>query len=290
LGDPRCLQRSPAALTWHPEIIDGSGVGAARDESAVERPRQRGGRAAPPATRIVEDQSSLAHKISAHIYLFLRRQANRVFKLYLGRSNRPAFFDIDHTRPELRKLDQSFDVIRRELDEQLVGRTDIPRYHEVDPAQYQISHGEQDWRVLMLLNHNAGSPPIDDSICPATRALLAEIPDCVGAFFSILDPAKEIPRHSGPYVGYLRYHLALEVPGENPPTISVGGQSYTWKTGESVVFDDTWYHEVSNKAKTIRVVLVVDFLRPMPWVLDKMNRFVSWIGSASVLRPVVKWL
>ena len=45
-------------------------------------------------------------------------------------------------------------------------------------------------------------------------AALRQVPNLLGAFFSILDPGKSIPAHDGPYTGYLRYHLALKVPAQ----------------------------------------------------------------------------
>ena len=44
-----------------------------------------------------------------------------------------------------------------------------------------------------------------------------------------------------------------------------------WKEGESILFDDSWEHEVYNKSNDIRVVLIVDFLRPMPFHLHAIN-------------------
>ena len=93
--------------------------------------------------------------------------------------------------------------------------------------------------MLELLGHK---PAANRARCPATVAALEKVPGVLQAFFSVLDPGKCIPAHDGPYVGYLRYHLGLRVPAENPPQIRVAGQPYTWKEGESVMFDDSWPH------------------------------------------------
>lgn len=97
------------------------------------------------------------------------------------------------------------------------------------------------------------------------------IPNLFQAFFSILESGKSIPAHNGPYAGYLRYHLALMVPQSNPPTIRVKDQYHTWKEGESILFDDTWNHEVVNDSDSIRTVLIVDIMRPMPLPLHLVN-------------------
>ena len=106
------------------------------------------------------------------------------------------------------------------------------------------------------------------------------MPGVLGAFFSILDPKKTVPAHEGPFMGYLRYHLALVVPEEKPPTIRVKDRFHTWKERESVVFDDSWEHEVLNESEGQRVVLIVDFMRPMPWPLHLANRWWEWFKDA----------
>jgi aspartate beta-hydroxylase/beta-hydroxylase len=87
-----------------------------------------------------------------------------------------------------------------------------------------------------------------------------------------MDPGKSVPLHKGPYLGYLRYHLGVKVPTENPPKIVVDGQPYTWKNGEDVMFDDSYPHEVINTCKEPRVVLIIDILRPLPFLPNLLNK------------------
>lgn len=65
----------------------------------------------------------------------------------------------------------------------------------------------------------------------------------------------------------LRYHLGLRIPKVNPPSIRMYDQWYTWKEHECLVLDDFYNHEVVNKSGEIRVILTIDFLRPMNPVL-----------------------
>lgn len=43
------------------------------------------------------------------------------------------------------------------------------------------------------------------------------------------------------------------------------GVPVVWKEGEAVVIDDTYPHEVWNDTDETRVVLLVQFRRPMRW-------------------------
>lgn len=81
-----------------------------------------------------------------------------------------------------------------------------------------------------------------------------------------------MPAHNGPYFYYLRYHTAFVVPKQKPPKIRVKDQFYTWKERESVLFDDSWNHEVLNESDETRVVLITDIIRPRPPFLDRLLR------------------
>lgn len=204
---------------------------------------------------------------------------NRFYDIHTGGPRRPVFHDIDATRPELRELDRNYPVIREELLGLLPDKRAIPRYHELDEMQYNISARvapEKDWKVYPL-DIMGVRPPAFCSRCPVTTALLDKIPGLFEAFFSILEGGKPIPAHEGPYRGYLRYHLGLVVPAVDPPSIRLKDRVYTWKEGESVLFDDSWDHEVYNHCKDDRVILIVDIRRPMPQPFDGVNRFAQAI-------------
>jgi aspartyl/asparaginyl beta-hydroxylase (cupin superfamily) len=65
--------------------------------------------------------------------------------------------------------------------------------------------------------------------------------------------------------------LALRVPKNNPPKMRVKDEFYLWEEGKSIVFDDSLEHEVYNKSDETRVVLIVDFLRPMNLPAHALN-------------------
>jgi aspartyl/asparaginyl beta-hydroxylase (cupin superfamily) len=210
-------------------------------------------------------------------YLWPLFWLNAFFDRYTGGSNRAAFFDIDATAPALNLITEQQTAIREELDAVLAARSSIPRYHELDLLQFSISgkvDKEKDWKVFLL--YVMGERPIANRLlCPKTCELLEKVPDLFQVFFSILDGVKSIPRHAAPYRGYLRYHLGLKVPRKNPPALHIAGREYVWQEGKAVLFDDTLYHEVINRAEEQRVVLVIDVLRPMPPRAYLVNRLIA---------------
>lgn len=204
---------------------------------------------------------------------------NRWYYREAGGEDRPAFYDIDKTYPSLRELDRNYSVIREEVESILLHREQLPRYHELARSEQYISgaiDADKDWKVFML-SSLVGKPEVNQKRCPRTTALLEKIPNVYQAFFSILDPGKSIPAHCGSYLGYLRYHLGLVVPKNNPPSMRVKDQIHTWEENRSIVFDDSWEHEVYNKSDGLRVVLIVDLLRPMPRPLHAINTLLTHV-------------
>ena len=49
-----------------------------------------------------------------------------------------------------------------------------------------------------------------------------------------------------------------------------------WKEGEAVMFDDSWPHEVINRSREPRAVLIVDVPRPLPALPKLVNNVMLW--------------
>ncbi|HEX8420856.1 MAG TPA: aspartyl/asparaginyl beta-hydroxylase domain-containing protein, partial [Sphingomonas sp.] len=122
--------------------------------------------------------------------------------------------------------------------------------------------------------------PIDDNLarCPHTREVVERIPGLNSAFFSILAPGTHIPEHRGVTKGLLTCHLGLIVPREGNLRMRVDDRVVRWSEGETLVFDDTYPHEVWNDTDETRVVLLVQFERPLrnpgKWIADLFLRIV----------------
>ena len=208
-------------------------------------------------------------------YHIFKSLLNRYLARSVDADRRPVFFDVKTTYPALAAVTDAYPVIRAEFARLLAEWQDLPLYHDIDPGEAAISKTTaKKWSVFLLeiLGHR---PAANRACCPETCRVLDRVPNRIQAFFSILDPGKSIPEHEGPYLGYLRYHLALRVPAQDPPKLVVKGQDYVWKAGEAVLFDDSWPHSVVNPSAETRAVLVVDVRRPLPAVPDLVNRFIT---------------
>lgn len=190
-------------------------------------------------------------------------------------SGRTEFFDIDDF-PWVKDIEARAEEIRAELDGLLSHVDDLPNFQDIQEEQRQLTTDDL-WKVFIF--HAYGAKAEENCRrCPRTAEIVESIPGMTTAMFSVLKPHKHIPPHTGPWKGVLRYHLALRTPSD-PTTarIRVGNSIRHWVDGKSMVFDDTFEHEVWNDSDETRVVLFVDVIRDLPWYLAGPNR--AFIGA-----------
>lgn len=204
----------------------------------------------------------------------LRRLAARIHK-----RDARAFFPTDMF-PWIPALEARTPEIKAELMALIDSGAYLPGFHEVSSAQRDISKGEA-WKTFVL--HVYGHRIAENCAkCPRTAALLADIPGMTTAMFSVFHPGAEVPTHTGPYNGYLRYHLGLLVPdAPDACGITVKGETRQWTEGGSLLFDDTWPHSAWNRAASMRIVLFLDVLRPLPFPLNLQNRLAHFLIGRS---------
>jgi aspartyl/asparaginyl beta-hydroxylase (cupin superfamily) len=221
-------------------------------------------------------------------YHIFKTAMNGYLARHCGRDRRPAFHDIATSYPALQAVTDAFPAIRAEFDRLTADHVVLPEYHDIDRGEAKISAvTPAKWSVYMLevLGHKMEE---NRARCPETCRALARVPGLVQAMFSVLDPGKSVPEHDGPYLGYLRYHLALKVPKVRPPCLIVKGQRYTWREGEGVLFDDSWPHAVENHSPETRAVLIIDVRRPFPFVARRVNGLFMWIARHTYGKKVAR--
>lgn len=115
------------------------------------------------------------------------------------------------------------------------------------------------WDVF-ILNYARKKIDTHRAKCPNTSKAIDKIPHMLTAGFSLLRPGTHIEPHQGFSTPVLRCHLGLV----NPPNcgIRVLNEIRTWKEGKCLIFDDASEHEAWNNSEQIRIILLVDFLKP----------------------------
>jgi ornithine lipid ester-linked acyl 2-hydroxylase len=196
---------------------------------------------------------------------------------FLGKQSKVGDYPVHDSAPFpfLKNFTDNWETIHAEVTEILKFREDIPVFHDISPDQMRISTGNN-WRTFILFGF--GQKLVKNTKhAPVTTALLEKVPHLQTAWFSILGPNYHIPAHRGVTKGILRAHLGLIIPKDAKNCyLRVDDKIKVWQPGEIFVFDDTYEHEVFNNTEDERVILLLDFDRPMKfWGRTLNNAFLS---------------
>ena len=191
--------------------------------------------------------------------------------------------------PWAKTIEQNFEPILNELKHVMMQYDSIPNLSDLSEEQKRIVKGEMNWKTFILYTYGV---PVEKNIrqCPETNRITKTIPGMTTAFFSILEPHTSLAPHRGPYKGVLRYHMGLIVPQpEDICGIKVDGKTYHWHVGKSLIFDDTFTHEVWNNSDERRVVLFIDFKRDYIFPFNLLNDLmVRIIGISPFVSNILK--
>lgn len=190
--------------------------------------------------------------------------------------------------PWHKKVEEKYPQILQELNRALINYDNIPELKEISEEQQRIIKGNK-WKTLFFYAYGEMVKKNCDKF-PHTHNALKDIPGMVTAFYSILESQTKLTPHRGTYAGVLRYHLALIVPkNEKGCLLCIGDETRHWQAGKSLIFDDTLEHFAQNNTDEIRVVLFVDFKRPLPFPLSTINSFVIWlIGKSPYIQKIIE--
>jgi aspartate beta-hydroxylase len=168
---------------------------------------------------------------------------------------------------------------------------EVPRFHEVMRQQTAISANDgRDWRTFVAKAYGT-SVKRNIGRCPVLAGLLEKHPDVLSATFSYLAPGKHIPLHRGPFRGILRLHLGLSMPlaedGRPGAILWIDGKPFHIGDGETLLWDDTYPHEVLNATGKVRIALLLDVRRPgMPADVALLSSLVvRTMGSIARFHP-----
>jgi beta-hydroxylase len=189
--------------------------------------------------------------------------------------------------PWAAEIEREWRAISAELARVISRKDELPGFHEISPDVRTITQ-DGGWKTFLLCGYGFRSERAIRQ-CPETWRLLQKIPGLTTAMFSILEPGKHLPPHRGPYNGVLRLHLGLIIPEPREQTaIRVGQEICHWQQGRVLIFDDAYEHEAWNNTAQTRVVLFVDFVKPLRfpasflnWLLLHVAMFTPFIREGS---------
>ncbi|MVW72713.1 MULTISPECIES: lipid A hydroxylase LpxO [unclassified Bordetella] len=185
--------------------------------------------------------------------------------------------------PELKVLDDNWEVIRDEaLKMAELRRIKAAEKHDDIGFNSFFKYG---WKRFYLKWYDARHPSAEE-LCPRTVAILKSLPKVKAAMFAELPPGGKLNKHRDPFAGSLRYHLGLATPNDDRCHIIVDGETYSWRDGESVVFDETYVHEAHNQSEANRIILFCDVERPLKWRwAEAFNRWFGRVVMSAASSP-----
>jgi beta-hydroxylase len=230
--------------------------------------------------------------------VFLKKTINSVFIWFEDRGLLPRTkaFDHDYLRsyPALKLLEDAADDVREEALALLDIKDKLTDMKAMGGSYTQAGIHTAKWKTFMFKAGEFVEPNCE--LCPKTAAILRRIPEVYTAFFSVIDPHQTITPHWGYYKGFVRYHLGVIIPNDNAdrscylrvngdpyenslrdPNLVEKGETYYWKNGEGIVFDDNYLHDAANGSDEIRVVLWLDMRRKMPFYIQAFNILCLWL-------------
>ena len=219
---------------------------------------------------------------TTRLFMGLVAWAERL-NLHFAVQGNPPVYD-NAAFPWAAAIESAYPDIRAELERVLARKPELPNFQDISADVKAIST-DAGWKTFFLVGFGKPSPR-NIAQCPKTWVALGNIPGLKTAMFSIFEPGKHLTPHRGPYNGVLRLHLGLIVPEVSERlAIRVGGELCRWQEGKVLIFDDAYAHEAWNHTEKSRVVLFVDFVKP----LRQPARFVNWLLiNLAVFTPFVQ--
>ena len=186
--------------------------------------------------------------------------------------------------PWVRALEAGSSLIRAELTRILERQAELPAFQDISVDVRTITK-DAGWKTFFLVGFGVKSAE-NIRRCPDTWRLVQNIPGLKTAMFSIFEPGKHLPPHRGPYNGVLRFHLGLIVP-DHPDKIGirVANRICHWQEGKALIFDDAYEHEAWNHSSEVRVVLFVDFVKPLRFPANLLNWLILHLA---VFTPFIR--
>jgi hypothetical protein len=208
--------------------------------------------------------------------ILIRRSVDRWIAPYSLVGNQPV-----HGRdafPWLGALERCAGTIRQEAVAVLRHRQHIPALSELSPDHRRLT-SDGKWQSFFLWGYGYRSAR-NCRQCPETARIVETIPGLKTAMFSIHAPGVHVPAHLGVTKAMLTCHLGLIVPRARERCRMRAAQNCVWEEGRAFVFDDTYEHEIWNDTNQDRVILLIQFARPLrfpgPLIAGSFLSAIRW--------------
>ena len=175
-----------------------------------------------------------------------------------GLSVRPFWENMEWTK----QLEQAYPQIQKELKNVLNNPDLLAQGNNVwagalteDASSYGVG-----WKTLVLKDRGYWDP-VNAQLFSQTAKAVKNLP-AVEIFFASMAPKSDIAWHSDNTNFCLTSHLAVDIPGHNECTLTIGDETRAWVNGEVMVFDTSLMHAATNPTDKTRYILMLRVWHP----------------------------
>ncbi len=189
--------------------------------------------------------------------------------------------------PWIDALEAEWEAIRDEALTVLRNREAIPPLAEISPDHKGLDNLDK-WRSFFLWGYGyfASTQSVNVALVHLQRLRMFLV--CGQRCILFTRQEWRSPPHKGVTAGMCVFHMGLKVPRDTDNcAIRVDDQIVHWRDGEAFVFDDTRQHETWNRTDDERVILLIQFDRPVRFpgnivavLFFRAIRRSSFVGTA----------
>ena len=183
--------------------------------------------------------------------------------IYISNPNK-VFFSCSKI-PQHFQFKKNYHTIKKEF-LQTINKIKPKKWYE-----YDKTFGKQDnYEVIYLKFFNIIEK--NAKLFPKLHSIIKNMNNAPIIYFAIMKGKTYLKPHRAFYNGVLRYHYPIIIHPNDKSFIQINGIKKYWKENEPFLFDDTYEHFVIKNNNYTRVILIIDFLRPLPKLLEKINK------------------
>lgn len=161
---------------------------------------------------------------------------------------------------------------------------------ELSEEQTELNTDKK-WKTIFLFGYSYYNTNLRESF-PKTFDLIKKWEhNLTLVMFSTTEPGAHIPAHKGNNKGVLRMQIGVDIQYPELCDLRVENKLFNVHEKEAIIFDDTYEHELFNRSKSIRTVLIIDFYKPLPFFYRILNKIkINEIARSKYVQSVLDQL
>ena len=219
--------------------------------------------------------------LSLSIYKYPENHRKILFTSLIYLSNLNKVFYPCSKIPEHTYLSNNFQQIKNEF-LQTINTIKPKKWYEYDKSLGKQNNYEVIYiKFFKIIEKNAQK-------FPKLYNIIKNMDNALIIYFAIMKGKTYLKPHRAFYNGVLRYHYPIIVHPNDKSFIQINGIKKYWKENEPFLFDDTYEHFVIKNNNYTRVVLIIDFIRPLPKLLQNINKKILFDSPQVIETDIYK--